>query len=100
MNQFANLNLKSDSVKLVSFSAGNYGKAFSFMCAKNNVKGKVILPKTAAESRVKYIESQGCETERAESGEVLIKMVDEHVKQGWTLVHPLDDIYLLAGYMS
>ena len=44
-----------DTLKLVTFSAGNYGKAFSFMCAKRNLKGKVLLPTTAAQSRIKFI---------------------------------------------
>ena len=100
LNQFENLNLDNDSVKLVTFSAGNYGKAFAFMCARKGLKGKVIVPKTAAESRVLYMQDQGCQVEKADSGEDLLRKVDESVKQGWTLLHPLDDIYLLAGYLS
>ncbi len=38
------------------------------------------------------------ETELYESGELLLKGVDDHVKKGWELFHPLDDLDLIAGY--
>jgi threonine dehydratase len=82
---------------LVTFSAGNYGKAFSFLCSKLNRKGKVLLPETAPESRIHYIQSQSVETEKFPP-HLLLDAVESHVKQGWKLVHPLDDLYLIAGY--
>ena len=57
-NQFKNANLEKldqSNLKLVTFSAGNYGKAFAFLCNKLNYKGKVLLPESAAESRINYI---------------------------------------------
>ena len=104
---------------MVTFSAGNYGKAFSFLCSKKGLKGKVLLPITAAKSIIKYIEvisyslyffnwiyrilcilfeDQGLETELFESGELLLKGVDDHVKEGWELFHPIDDTNLISGY--
>lgn len=58
INQFQEKLKDKDAtnLKLVTFSAGNYGKAFSFLCAKRGLKGKVLLPSSAAQSRVKYIE--------------------------------------------
>ena len=58
INQFHE-KLKDKSIedlKLVTFSAGNYGKAFSFLCNQRNLKGKVLLPSTAAQSRIQYIQ--------------------------------------------
>lgn len=40
---------------LFTFSAGNYGKAFAYVCSLNKIKGRVILPDSAPESRVSYI---------------------------------------------
>ena len=54
LNQFRNLNLKNDE-KLVTFSAGNYGKTFAYVCNKNNLKAKIILPNSASEAKIKYI---------------------------------------------
>ena len=43
-------------------------------------------------------EDQGLETELFESGELLLKGVDDHVKEGWELFHPIDDTNLISGY--
>lgn len=62
-NQFKNANLEKldqSTLKLVTFSAGNYGKAFAFLCNKLNYKAKVLLPESAAESRINYIKVQKC----------------------------------------
>ena len=55
LNQFKHLEL-TDEKKLITFSAGNYGKAFSYLCSKLKKKGKVLLPDSALESRIKYME--------------------------------------------
>jgi len=47
---------------------------------------------------LKYQKDQGLETELYESGELLLKGVDDHVTKGWELFHPLDDLDLIAGY--
>ena len=36
---------------LVTMSAGNYGKAFAYSCKGLQLKGKVVMPKTAPENR-------------------------------------------------
>ena len=54
LNQFRNLNLKNDE-KLVTFSAGNYGKTFAYVCNKNSLKAKIILANSASEAKIKYM---------------------------------------------
>lgn len=39
----------------------------------------------------------GVETEKFPNN-LLLQAVENHVKDGWKLVHPLDDLYLIAGY--
>ncbi len=58
LNQFDKKlrNKELETLKLVTFSAGNYGKAFAFVCAQRKLKGKVLLPNTAASSRIKFIQ--------------------------------------------
>lgn len=56
LNQVEQFNKSSDKTKLVTFSAGNYGKAFSYICSLMKLKGKVLLPETAPESRIKFIQ--------------------------------------------
>ena len=39
----------------VTFSAGNYGKAFSHCLSKRGLKGLVLMPHTAPDDRVELI---------------------------------------------
>lgn len=57
INQFSGLDQgdKEGGPRLVTFSAGNYGKAFSYLCKQKNMSGRVLMPDTAAESRAQYI---------------------------------------------
>lgn len=54
VNQFSQLNF-DENEKLVTFSAGNYGKSFAYVCSKRNLNGKIILPNTVSEIKVNYI---------------------------------------------
>ena len=46
----------SDKHKIVTASAGNYGKAFGYLASKLGLKGLVLLPDTAPQNRTKVIE--------------------------------------------
>lgn len=56
VNQFRSLNLNKDENKLLTFSAGNYGKSFAFICSKYGYKGKIVLPDSVSEEKVRFIE--------------------------------------------
>jgi threonine dehydratase len=97
INQIKNMNLNDSNLKLVTFSAGNYGKAFAYVCSIYKIKGKVILPMSASESKIAYINSCGVETEKSLA---LLETIEEHVKKGWKCMQPFDDLDLIEGYAS
>lgn len=97
INQIKNMNLNDPQLKLVTFSAGNYGKAFAYVCSIYKIKGKVILPMSASESKIAYINSCGVETEKSPT---LLKTIEEHVEKGWKCMQPFDDLHLIEGYAS
>lgn len=82
-----------------SFSAGNYGKAFSYCLSKKGLKGLILLPHTAPDDRVETIKSYGMEAKKVPS-EKILEYVDQHVTQGYTLLHSIDDVNLVKGYGS
>ena len=85
---------------LISISAGNFGRAMAYICQKNNLKGKIIMPSTVPKCRIGIIEGYGCEVELCPSAE-LQSAVERHVKdQGMIFLHPFDDLDLIAGYGS
>ena len=85
---------------LITMSAGNYGRAFAYMCQELKLKGHVVMPETAPSSRVQLIESYGVTVELVPSKDIQIT-VDRYVaEQGMLFVHPFDDLNLIAGYGS
>lgn len=58
LNQLANIpeGCGSDDRKLLSFSAGNYGKSFAFLTRELGLKGLILMPDTAPEDRARLIQ--------------------------------------------
>ncbi|WAR25500.1 FSDH-like protein [Mya arenaria] len=91
--------VKDGSTCAVTFSAGNYGKAFAHCMSRKGLKGLVLLPHTAPEDRVKMIQSYGLEALKVPSSEIEDHVAD-HVAKGYILLHSFDDIHLVQGYGS
>ena len=90
----------SGNQTLISISAGNFGRAFAYICHSKKLAGKIIMPSTVPKCRIGVIKSYGCEVELCPS-EKLQAAVDRHVMdQGMIFLHPFDDLNLIAGYGS
>ncbi|XP_038130485.1 L-threonine ammonia-lyase [Cyprinodon tularosa] len=84
----------------VTLSAGNYGKSFAYASKHYGSKGKVVMPETAPESRATLIQSFGVEVERVPTSS-LMSVVNRCVQENnMTLLHPYDDLDLIAGHAS
>ena len=85
---------------LITMSAGNYGRAFAYMCQELKLKGHVVMPETAPPSRVDLIKSYGVTVECVPTRDIQTT-VDQYVaEKGMLFVHPFDDLHLIAGYGS
>lgn len=101
-NQMANLpqEVKSGKRKLITMSAGNYGKAFAYTLDKLNLSGLCLMPLTAPSSRVALIKSLGVSVEQSPTSE-LTSEVNRYVqKENFIYYHSFDDARLIAGYGS
>jgi threonine dehydratase len=103
LNQFRNIKLTNNDTnnKIVTFSGGNYGKTFAYVTSKLNLNktAKVILPATVSQAKYDYINSKGLETEKV-NHKYILDRVEEHVQNGYKLIHPIDDKNLICGYSS
>jgi len=82
---------------LVTMSAGNYGRSFSYVAQKNGIQGVIVMPETVPTDRIEFIKSCGMTVELAPvSG--LMSRVEHWVSNGYTFAHPFDDLGLIAGY--
>ena len=117
-NQLAHVppSVLDGSRKLVTMSAGNYGRAFAQALRANRLQGVVCMPENAPISRAELIkvfyqtllpiswshttptQSFGLDVERMPATE-LMTAVNRHVEEdGMTLLHPFDDVHLMLGY--
>ncbi|XP_064607223.1 L-threonine ammonia-lyase-like [Liolophura sinensis] len=102
MNQirFIPPEVKSGEKKLITMSAGNYGKAFGHVTKELGLKGLCLIPKFAPANRVDVIKGYGVEIIPTPNEE-LQPTVDRYVQEmGYVYTHPFDDLHLIAGYSS
>lgn len=100
VNQMEKLSRKFDlrHKKLLTMSAGNYGKAFAYYLGEKGLSGKCIMPLTAPDNRVTLIKSMGVSVEQAPTAE-LQPTVDQYVSEkGYLFCHSFDDLDLIAGH--
>ncbi|OWF45249.1 uncharacterized protein LOC110457279 isoform X1 [Mizuhopecten yessoensis] len=92
--------VKRGEKKLITMSAGNYGKAFAYALNKMGLSGLCLMPLTAPSSRVQLIKGYGVEVEQLPTSD-LLSAVDKYVtEKGYTFLHSFDESNLIAGYGS
>lgn len=83
----------------VTLSAGNAGRSFAFLCGRLGVAATVCMPDTVPRDRVRTIEALGSSVELV-PGVELMDAVSRYVNAGSCLIHPFDDVDLIAGHAS
>jgi threonine dehydratase len=85
---------------VVTMSAGNAGKAISYLAKSTGINAKVFMPSTAPVERKQLMESMGATVVQV-SGEELLKSVEACIQsEGRILVHPFDDVDIIRGHAS
>ena len=102
VNQMENApsEVKEGKKTLVTMSAGNYGRSFAYLCKEKELKGKVVMPKTAPGNRVDLIRGHGLEVQLVPSSQIKDTVEQCVEKEGMLFMHPFDDLHLIAGYGS
>ncbi|XP_078340949.1 L-threonine dehydratase catabolic TdcB-like isoform X2 [Crassostrea virginica] len=97
-NQMASLpeEVKSGEKKLITMSAGNYGKAFAYTLDKLSLSGLCLMPLTAPSSRIALIKSLGCDVAIHPSHE-LETAISQYVRHNFFNLDPIDDQSYIAG---
>ena len=85
---------------IVTMSAGNAGKAVSYLASKIGCSAHIYMPDTAPEERKRVMEDLGA-TVVPTPGPQLLAKVEEHVNStGAIFVHPFDDVDIIRGHAS
>ncbi|PAA80964.1 hypothetical protein BOX15_Mlig005012g7 [Macrostomum lignano] len=98
--QLAGLTGAGSGPKLVTMSAGNYGRSFAAVCQARRLHGLVLMPDSAPRHRVDHIRSQGVLVETCPSSELQSRVDAKVANEGYQFLHPFDDRPLIAGHAS
>ena len=88
------------SAGVVTLSAGNAGKAISYLAQSAGVHAKVFMPSTAPADRKQLMESLGATVVQVPGGELLSAVSACIQTEGRVLVHPFDDVDIIRGHAS
>ncbi len=81
---------------VITLSAGNHGQSLAWAAAQWGVPATVVMPSRALRSKIVSTESYGG-TVHLTGGDMLEATRAIQEEQGQTLVHPFDDLKIIAG---
>lgn len=82
---------------VVAVSGGNHGIALAVMAAALDVKATVIMPRSASARAVEIAEHAGASVRLTDDMDGAFSLVARLRDEGLTLVHPFDDLVVIAG---
>ena len=85
---------------IVTMSAGNAGKAVSYLSSKIGCAARVFMPDTAPEERRRVMESFGASVVPTPGTQLLARVEDFVKTTGAVFVHPFDDVDIIRGHAS
>lgn len=99
LNKLLNLSEEERSRGVVAMSAGNHAQGVAYHCQRLGIPATIIMPRYTPLNKVRHTRNFGANVELAgdnvdESFAVARQRMDE---RELTLVHPYDDIHVIAG---
>ncbi|MFT3739359.1 MAG: threonine ammonia-lyase [Breznakibacter sp.] len=101
-NKIASLSAEERQRGIVCASAGNHAQGFAYTCRQLGIKGKVFMPATTPQQKIKQVRMFGREMVEVvltgdtydEAYSAAKKDCDEHHS---VFIHPFDDLHVIAG---
>ena len=93
MNRVSKIN---QSKKLVTMSAGNFGRSFAFVSNLLKYNSTIIMPDSAPIDRVEICKSFGCNVELADRNFISEK-VQSFVDDEYEFIHPFDHFDIISA---
>eukprot|EP01091_Cochliopodium_minus_P006767 TRINITY_DN1674_c1_g1_i1.p1 TRINITY_DN1674_c1_g1~~TRINITY_DN1674_c1_g1_i1.p1 ORF type:complete len:442 (-),score=164.66 TRINITY_DN1674_c1_g1_i1:59-1384(-) len=93
-------NLEDEEVEsgVVTMSAGNFGRTFSYVTRQKGIPAVIVMPTTVPKDRVEIIEKNKAKVKLVPSKDLMDtvhKLVNDH---GMNFIHSFDDPLLFPGY--
>lgn len=101
-NMIRSLSAEDRAKGIVCASAGNHAQGVAFSCQALGIKGKIYMPSTTPNQKVKQVRRFGGEhVEVVLKGDTFDDAYDEALQAcidfGMTLIHPFDEPRIIAG---
>ena len=101
-NKIAHLSAEELKNGVVCASAGNHAQGVAYSCRKLGIKGKIYMPTTTPQQKIKQVKMFGKEfVEVILSGDTFDdaqnSAVNDSIKTGMAFIHPFDDPQIIEG---
>lgn len=98
LNTLAHLSDEDQARGLVSASAGNHAQGLSYAARAYGAQATIVMPADAAQAKVDAVRGYGGHIVFAESVNTMFeKMLELAHEHGYTIAHPFDNPYVIAG---
>jgi threonine ammonia-lyase medium form len=81
---------------VITLSAGNHAQALAWASTQSGISSTVVMPATSQHSKIAATQNYGGEVILTE-GDLLETCLTIQQERGYTLVHPFDDPFIIAG---
>jgi threonine dehydratase len=99
LNKISRLTPEEKAAGLISVSAGNHAQALAFGATAEGVRSTIVMPATASPLKVQASREYGAEIVlHGNAREAFAKMDELQQQHGYTLVHPYNDLDIIAGH--
>jgi threonine dehydratase len=99
LNKFHNLTKEEKELGVITASAGNHGQSLAFAASELGIQAVVVMPAYASKHKIKSIKAFGAEVIlNDKSSSLLEKLLKVKEEQNLTLIHPFDDLDIIAGH--
>ncbi len=95
-NKLHTLDDKEKQKGVISLSAGNHAQSLAWAASQSNIKSTIVMPDTAAESKVKATIGYGGKVVPVK-GNLLDTCLTIQKEQDLIMIHPFDDPLIIAG---
>jgi len=96
LNKLHHLNPKDKHKGVITLSSGNHAQALAWAATQSGISSTIVMPAASVPSKIDATRKYGGEVILTE-GDLLNTCLTIQKERGLTLVHPFDDLKIIAG---
>ncbi len=98
LNKLQSLSNQEKSNGVVTISAGNHAQSLAYACKNEGIRAVIVMPSYSAKNKIETTRSLGAEVIVHEDSRTLLERLNTtQTRENLTLVHPFDDLSIIAG---